>query len=584
MSGWLAGRTPVRGTRHLVAAAHDLAARAGLEMLEAGGNAVDAGVAAVLALGVVESEQVSIAGVAPMLVYLAERDEMHAVSGLGGWPKAASAAYFRERHGGAIPLGLLRSVVPGAPDACVTALERFGTMGFGDVAAPAIHLARDGFPMYPLMADRLAADAPILSGWPSSAAVYLPGGRVPRPGEVFVQSDLAATLQFLADEDAAQARRGRKKGLQAVREAFYQGDLAAAIVQFQRQNGGLLAAEDLAGFRVDVEPPVGVRFGEADVHTGGPWCQGPMLLQSLNLLEGFDLAAMGHNTVSTIHTVVEAIKLAAADREAYYGDPKFVEVPMAGLLAKAYAEERRTLIRPGAAWPGMPPPGTIAGRAERRHPQQARPEAPPAGPGAADRLDTSTVCVVDRHGNAFSASPSDSCAQAPVTPGTGFVVSPRGAQSWTDPGHPACIAPGKRPRLTPAPALVRTGDGRLMPFGTPGGDTQTQVMAQVFLNVFVFGMDPQSAVEAPRFVTYSFPASSEPHDDYPGRLYLEGAIGDDIADRLKALGHEVLRWEGGSPVTTGPDVPAPCAILADRARGVLTGGADPRRPSGVAGR
>ena len=376
-------RPNIMGTRHVIVAGHYLAAQAGFQVLEAGGNAVDAGVAAGIALGVVESEMVSFAGVAPILVYLADTREVVTISGLGGWPRAASSDYFQKHHGGAIPAGIVCTVVPGAPDAWITALERYGTMRFADVAANAIRFAREGFAMYPLMADWIRSKADALGQWPSSAAVFLPGGRPPEVGELFVQEDLGKTLQFLADEEAAHASDGREAGLRAVRDAFYRGDIAAAIVRFHDDNGGLLTADDLADFRVGVEPPVRTRFGDIEVYGCGPWCQGPMLLQELNIVDGMDLAGLGHNRAPYIHAVTEAIKLAAADRDAYYGDPRFVDVPMDALLAKDYAARRRELIRPDEAWAAMPPPG-LAGDAKAPARRSSVAAGGPAGarPGA----------------------------------------------------------------------------------------------------------------------------------------------------------------------------------------------------------
>ena len=559
-------RPNIRGTRHAVVAGHYLAAHAGFQVLEAGGNAVDAGVAGGLALGVVESEYVNVAGVAPILIYLAATGEVVTIAGLGTWPKAASSTFFQTRHGGDIPIGILRTVVPAAPDAWITALEKYGTMSFADVAAAAIRFAGEGFPMYPLMHDIIEAEAATVRGWPSSAAVFLPDGRPPEVGKLFVQSDLARTLQYMADEEAA-AKGGREAGLAAARDAFYKGDIAAQIIRFHEENGGLLTAEDLAGYRVTIEPPVHTRFADIDVYGCGPWCQGPMLLQALGVLNGIDLENLGHNTTAYVHTVTEAIKLAAADREAYYGDPKFVDVPIQKLLSPEYAASRRALIRPHEAWPDMPPAGEVGGGG------RARPGAP-AAPTTEPRveLDTSYVCVVDSQGNAFSATPSDGSLTAPVVPGTGIMPSTRGYQSWTDPNHPSSVAPGKRPRLTPNPALAMRRGSMVMPFGSPGHDVQTQVMLQAFLNIFVFGMDPQTAVEAPRFASYSFPSSALPHESHPGRLNLEGLIAADVGDGLAALGHR-LEWWPERDWLAG----SVCAILADTETGILHAAADPRR-------
>ena len=342
------------GTRHMIVASHYLAAQAGFHVLEAGGNAVDAGVAAGLVLNVVESEMASFGGVAPIIIYWAEADEFFTISGLGVWPAAASSEYFRKHHGGRIPTGILRTVVPAAPDAWITALERWGTLPFGDCAAAAIRLAQDGFATYPLLCDWIAHELDTIRHWPGNAAMYLPNGRPPRVGEVLKHEDLARTLRFLADEETAHAGRGREAGLAAVRRAFYEGDIATRIASHQREHGGLLTARDLARFRVGIEPAVSTAFGSVEVFGCGPWCQGPMLLQALAILDGMDLRAMGHNSVAYLHTMAEAINLAAADRHGYYGDPPIRGRSHRGAAfqgpcgRKARAHPRRPGLRPDA--------------------------------------------------------------------------------------------------------------------------------------------------------------------------------------------------------------------------------------------
>ena len=574
------------GTRHAAASGHYLAAQAAFQILEAGGNAVDAGVAGGIALGVVESLMVGFAGVAPILIYLAETDEVVTVAGVGTWPKAASAEYFQKHHGGILD-GILATVVPAAPDAWITCLEEFGTMCWGDVAAPAIRYARDGFVMYPLMAELINGREEQFRGFPESAKIYLPGGRPPEPGDLFVQADLANSMQFLADEERAHAKRGREAGLGAARRAFYEGDLAGRIVHHHAENGGLLRAEDLAGYRVRIEPPCRTRFGgDIEVFTGGPWGQGPAMLEALNILDDFDLAAMGHNSTPYIHAAIEAIKLAAADREAYFGDPLFVDVPIEALLSKEHAQARRRMIRADEAWPEVPPAGEVAG-AKWPSPEQC--EAGKRGAAEADAAapihgDTSYVCVVDRHGNAFSATPSDGNGGGDVIPGTGFLPSMRGKGGRADPNHPAAATPGARSRMTGGPALA-VRDGRwFMPFGTPGSDNQFQAMLQVFLNVFVFGMDPQEAVEAPRFNTHSFYQTLQPippHGYEPGSLYLERRIDAATGAALAAKGHKVDWWPEWGPEAGHVDIATVCAILADRRTGVLHAAHDPRRVSGA---
>src|SRR5713226_6344805 len=320
--------------------------------------------------------------------------------------------------------------------------------------------------------------------WPSSAAVYVPNGRVPEAGDVFRQSDLGASLQYMADEEKAAASRGREAGLEAARDAFYRGDIARKIIAFMKEQGGLLSAEDLAEYRSPVGPPERRRFGDLEVFTCGAWCQGPVLLQTLALLEGTDLAGLGQNSPDYIHQLTEALKLAFADREAYYGDPAEVEVPLATLISSEYAAERKKRIRPDRASPEMPPPGELGRAGARFRASLGDPNPEP---------DTSYVCVADRNGNLFRRTPRDGSYGSPVVPGTGLIPSSRGSQSRPDPRHPAGVAPGKRPRLTPNPALAIKGRDRFLPFGTPGGDVQSQAMLQVLLNRFLFGQDLQAA-------------------------------------------------------------------------------------------
>lgn len=559
-------RPTIAGTRHMVSAGHYLAATAAFEILEAGGNAFDAGVAGGLVLGVVQSELVNIAGVAPIIAFEAGTGKVRTISGLGCWPKAISPTLFEKEHGSTIPHGLLRTVVPAAPDAWILALQKFGTMTFGEVAQAAIRLARDGFVMYPLMSELIATFEEEYSRWPSSSAIYLPNGKPPAVGDIFIQSDLSRTLQYMVDQEKAKAGEGRAAGLNAARAAFYEGDIARTIVAYHEANGGLLRMDDMRDFRSEIENSEHVTFGDLQVHGCGPWCQGPALLQMLQILQAAGIRTHAHNSADYIHLITETIKLAFADRHAFYGDPRFVDIPLQKLLSEAYAGERSRLIRMDTAWPGLPPAGggyydeAVYGGAQA--PDTLRPS-----------LDTSYIAVVDRWGNVFSATPSDVSYDTPVIPGTGLSVSSRGAQSWSDPRHPSSVAPGKRPRLTPNPALAIGANGSVMPFGTPGGDVQQQAMLQVLLNRAVFNMTLQEAVEAPRFASYSFPDSFEPHDYHPGRLNIEQAIGETIGQDLAHRGHDVNWWPNNTWRAGSV-----CMIEADASRGVMFAGADPRRP------
>jgi gamma-glutamyltranspeptidase/glutathione hydrolase len=546
------------GTRWAVAAGHSLAAEAGARVLGAGGNAVDAGVAAGFTLGVVHPDMVSVAGVAPILVHVARTGETWQVSGVGPYPRMSTREYFMTRHGGQIPAGLARTVVPAAPDAWCTALERWGTMSFADAIAPALEHAERGFPVSAFSAYQMGANVDKYRRWPTSVALYLRDGRAYRMGEVLVQRELAETLNRMV---AAEKRSGgsRAAGVRAARDEFYRGETAKRIAEFHRANEGPLALADLADFAVEVEPALRTRFGGLEVAACGFWCQGPVLLQILNMLDGVDLAGLGHNSPAYLHRIVETIKLAFADRDAYYGDPRFVDVPAERLLSRSFAQARAALVN-ARAWKEMPPAGDAGGRREL---------LPLAG--GSDALDTSYVAVVDAEGNGFSATPSDPNVDSPVVAGVGCVVSPRGSQGWLDPSHPSVVAPGKRPRLTPAPAMALQDGKLLMPFGTPGGDVQQQAMLQVLLNITVFGMPPQEAIEAPRVASRSFPDSFWPHAYSPGKLEVERRISTDTRDALADLGHQISEWpewewRAGAvcAVKVGPD-------------GTRWGGADPRR-------
>ncbi len=561
------------GTRYMCSAGHYLASRAGFEILEAGGNAVDAGVAAAMSLAVLQSDIVNVGGVAPMIVYLAEKDEVVTISGLGYWPKKAELSKFIGPNGGAIPHGVLRSIVPAAPGAWTTALEKYGTMSFADVSKAPIRYAREGFSMHPTLHESIDKTQDQLRRWQSNADIYLPNDKVPEVGENFVQSDLAKTLQYMADEEAS-ASGDREAGLEAARKAFYEGDIAKTIADYHAANDGLMTAEDLRDFRVGIEAPVKRNYFGFDIYTCDAWCQGPVLLQIMSLLDGFDLKGMGHNSPDYIHTVLEAVKLAFADRERYYGDPRFIDVPLDHLLSDDYVASRRAMIDPENAAPGMPPFGIVPGY------NSGGGSGPSAALHGATMIeyDTSYACAVDAQGNAFSVTPSDTSANSPIIPGLGMVVSGRGSQSWAIPEHASSIAPGKRPRLTPNPAMAIKKGKVTMPFGTPGGDVQCQSMTQVFLNINLFGMAAQEAIEAPRFASYSHPDSFEPHQADPGKVKIENRVsGDTVAD-LERRGHSVEEW----PELTRA-AGAVCTIFHDRENGRLFGGADPRRQSGMMG-
>jgi len=540
-------RPVIMGTHGATAAGHYLAAQAGLRMLELGGNAVDAGVAMGFALAVLKPHQNGIAGEAPLLIYSADRARVFAINGHGVAPQAATIARFRGMGIDLIPGdGFLPAVVPAAVDAYITALAVFGTMPLAEVIAPALELAGGGFPMYARLREAISSSLPRWQErYPSSLPAFAPGGKVPVVGDLYVQSDWASAMSLLVEAERAAARGGRMSGLRAARDVFYKGEIAAEIVRFSREtevlddsgeaHAGLLTEEDFAAYRARVERPVSTDYRGLTVHKCSSWCQGPVFLQQLNLLEGFDLAAMGHNRADYIHTVIECAKLAFADRNAHYADPEFVEVPLTRLLSKEYADERRRLVDPKRAsmedMPGDLPPG------RKRPPEPADPNAPwPTTDGG----DTTKCEAVDRFGNMISITPSGGWFMtSPVVPGLGFPLGTRGQMFELDPEHPNCLAPGKRPRSTLTPTLATRNGRPWMAFGSPGGDCQDQWALLFFLNHVDFGMDLQEAIDAPTFHTVHFRNSFYPRAAFPGRMVVEGRIGEDVRRDLEARGHTV---------------------------------------------
>jgi gamma-glutamyltranspeptidase/glutathione hydrolase len=556
-------RPTLYGNQHAVSAGHYLAAAAGNEILDAGGNAIDAGCCAGMALAVLHADEVCFAGVAPIIIRLAN-GEVVTIAGLGHWPMSIPADIFMREHGGEIPVGVLRTVVPAAPDAWITALRNYGTMSFGEVAAAAIEFARDGFSVFHYLASALEDRAEEESQWPSNAAIFMPGGRVPLLGERFVQTDLAATIQFMVDEEKVAAHGGREAGLEAARAAFYVGDIAERIVSYMQSEGGYLSRDDLANFRSQIGKPIQGRWRDFSLFTCGPWCQGPTLIQSLLMMEKAGLDGLKQNSAEYLHQLIEVIKCTFADREYYYGDPDFIDVPLERLHSDANIEAWLERIDPMQAITNLPTPNGVN-----------EPFDFPATEGSPGRdPDTSYLCAVDKWGNAFSATPSDGMWMSPVIPGTGLILSGRGCQSRTDPNHPSGIAPGKRPRLTPNPAIALRDDGTVMPFGAPGGDAQVQSMLQVFLNIFHFGMDVQEAIDAPRVTSHNFPSSFYPYNYYPGCVSLEGRIGETVRKGLEDRGHRLDIY---------PDyirnVAAVEVIVAEPKPGFIRAGADPRQPA-----
>jgi gamma-glutamyltranspeptidase/glutathione hydrolase len=570
----------VMGTRGVVAAGHPLVAEAGMRILQKGGNAVDAGVATILAAAVVEQGSFGMGGESPILIKPAGKPVV-AINGVGIAPQMATPEFYLKLPAndprrvdlatmpdgkpGVIPsYGPLSAIVPGMIDSVLLALENYGTMSFAEVAQPAIELAQ-GFPMYDRLATAIARDEATIRKWPNSQKVYLPNGRAPKAGEIFSQPDLVRTLQAMAQAERQAAGRGRNAGLEAVREYFYRGPVAQRISQFCEQAGCLLRAGDFAAFKARVEAPLTTNYRGIDVYKPGFWTQGPAFLENLNLLEKFDLKAMKQNSADYIHTVVEAMKLGYADRDVYYGDPDFHEM-FPQLVSKPYADIRRPLIDPDHASAEHVPgdPKNMSPRAPESFVRQRLRNR------NAEHQDTTCVNVADKAGNLFSATPSGGWVPAVIAGDTGIPLTERAQSFVLTPLHPNQIAPHKRPRVTLTPTIALKNGQPWLAFSTPGGDSQDQTLLQIFLDVVEFGMDPQSAVEAPRFNSLAMYSSFDDHGDQPLTLQVERRIPSQVLEQLRTRGHKLIvqgDWENAT---------SPTMIEFDPATGVIKAGADVR--------
>lgn len=573
-------RPVVRGTRGAVAAGTPLVTESAMRLFHDKGNAVDAGVAALYAGAVTEFSHFGFGGEAPILIRTGD-GKVFCISGIGTAPKLMTRDFFinrrvspdleqesqrRGRSSGPIPsYGLLPAVVPGMVDAGLVALREFGTKSFEEIIQPAIQLA-DGFPIDRTRARSIAGAAHFLKRFPTSLAVFAPRGHLPQPGEIFRQPDLARTLRAMVDAERKARSKGasREEGIDAVRDFFYRGEIARKIGRFVEENGGLLRYEDFAGFRLKVEEPISTEYRGYTVYKGGFWTQGGVMIEALNILEGYDLRSLGWNSAEYLHRVVEALKLAYADRDTYYADPDFADIP-GELLTKTYAAQRRAQIdltrsstnfRPGEFGKSSPP-----------HPAYYIGQLRPLTDALASH-DTTCINLIDSDGVMFSATPSGAWMPSVIAGDTGIPLTQRAQSFLLIPDHPNVVEPGKRPRITLSPTLVTRAGEPFSVLSTPGGDQQDQALLQVLLAMIEFGFNPQAAVEAPRFQTRHLVSSFDDHAMDPNLLLLDERISADALMMLESWGHKIERrgrWQSGS---------APTA-LRQRPNGVIEAGADP---------
>lgn len=547
-------RPELVGDFGMVSSTHWLASQAGMSVLENGGNAFDAAVAAGLVLQVVEPDMNGPAGEAPMIGLSSGSSEPFVVCGQGVSPASAEVGVFEDLGLDLIPgTGLLPACVPGAFGAWMLLLQRHGTLRLREVFAHAIGLAERGFPLSTTAHATIAATADsFVDQWPTSAELWLDQGEAPAAGKRVRNAQLAATYRRILEE-AEGTSSDRDTQIEAARAVFYEGFVAEAIAEhsrneFQDSSGrahrGLLTYEDLAQWRAGVERPASYDYHGYTVCKADAWSQGPVFLQQLALLDGFDLGGLAPTSAEMIHLVTESAKLAFADREAHYGDPAHVEVPLDQLLSSSYADQRRALIS-DTADTGPLRPGAVGGTAPRLAAARRQEGAGDASVGEPlmRRIHGSDTChldVVDRHGNMVSATPSGGWLQSsPAIPGLGFCLGTRGQMFWLEHGLPNSLAPRKRPRTTLSPSFALRDGAPYLAFGTPGGDQQDQWSLLFFLRHVHHGMDLQQAIDAPNWHTTHFPTSFFPRDANPGRLHIEPSVGEDVLQELRRRGHDV---------------------------------------------
>lgn len=561
-------RPEIRGTFGVVTSTHWIASAVGMSILERGGNAFDAAVATGLTLQVVEPHLNGPAGDMPAIFQKAGQ-EVQVICAQAPAPAGATPEHYRSQGMTLIPgSGLLATVIPGAFDGWMLMLRDHGTMTLRDVMAPAIGYAKDGHPVLPRVANTIdGLTAYFAEHWPSSAAVWTPEGIAPEPNALFKNPDLARTYARLVEAGEA-AGDERMAQIDAARAAWSGGFVAKAIDTYLQdadvmdvsgqKHRGVLTKADMAGWEATTEPTLSYSYHGWTVHKTGPWSQGPVLLQALAILKHLDLAAMDPVGADFIHVIIEAIKLAYADREAYYGDPLHSEIPMDHLLSDVYNAERVQLIGSDASLEQRP--GRVPGLAHLADAYIARaardfgvvdaaPQEPTMAHLTEKRGDTVHLDVIDRWGNMVAATPSGGWLQSnPIVPGLGFPLNSRAQMFWLEEGLPSSLAPGRRPRTTLTPSLATHEDGRRMVFGTPGGDQQDQWQLIWFLRFVHWGMELQACMDAPLFHSMHFQGSFYPREAKPGEMMLEPDFGETVIADLRARGHIVHvaeRWSVG---------------------------------------
>jgi gamma-glutamyltranspeptidase/glutathione hydrolase len=560
-------RPVIRGRHAAVASMKAEATEAARRILDAGGNAFDAAVAGQAALAVTDFSLNGIGSDAVLLVYDSREKKVYSINAEPRAPKLATIEWYEKNNGGKIPEsdGLLSGGIPGVVDAWYILLDRWGTMNFEQLLQPAIDLAENGFPLSERGSSYIAESKKILK-YPTTVKVYLPNGRAPKAGDILKNPDLARTLKKLVEAEKATASKGRHEALKVARDRFYKGDIAHDLATFSEANGGLFRYEDFAEYSAKVETPVSTDYRGYQVYKNPSASQGPTELIALNILEGYDLKALGHNSSEFLHTSIEAVKLAMGDREKYLGDMDFIKIPYDALLSKDYARERRKLIDPAKASLELRP-GTPAASSATLD----RPVHEVLDGNASHNGDTSYIAVADKDHNMVSFEPSlhELFGTGVVMGDTGILFNCRGDYYSLVRGEANALEPGKRPRSTLQSTLVMKDGQPYAILGSPGGDDQVMRTMQTLINMIDFGMNIQQAIESPRWSSRSFPASPFPHTMYPGDMSVEARIPEATRQALIGKGHKLRVAPPWSLGSNG-------GIVIDSNTGVLSAGADPR--------
>lgn len=551
-------RPTIRSTKGAVSTGHYLATQAGSRILNQGGNAIDAGVAAGLCLNVVHNDMCSLSGVAPIILYNSSKRKVFSLAGVGVYGEHTNVDVLIEKYKSKKISWPDNTIVPAALDSWITALRDHGTKSFSEVVQPALEYCEDGYPVGKFQNLTISTFIDTYRLWKVNKSIFLVNNKAPEVGERIIQKQLSNTIKKLINIEKNNSLHGRESALTSIRDYFYKEKLSSKLVDFGKNIGSVLNKKDYSNFKIKYEIPHMVKFHDMEIYTCGPWSQGPVLIQSLKFLDSYKNDYLKKGNLNVYHQIVESLKLAFNDRNQFYGDPDFVKVPMKRLLSKEYAKQK--------IYKNITDFKNDYNKKNNKDDIKIDQKN--------DMVGTSYVAVMDCSGNIFSATPSDGYSQGGICPELGLHISERGSQGSLAKNNPNFIMPMKRPRITPNPSIILKNGSPYMALGSPGNDRQPQAMLQVLLNMEIFGFEPQKAIELPRLASFSFPSATHPNKSYPNLLMIEEDFPDQIAILLKEYGHNVKKWPRMFWQAGGV-----CLVRYNHCNNTFESGADPRRDS-----